>query len=161
MLDRLEELGLVERRDVGGSTLVRLVRESETVRALLALVDLHRTVLRRLGEAAESIRPAPSSLIVFGSFARGEAQADSDLDVLAVQAHEVRWNDDRWTDTLAAWTRVAHLLTGNRIQLIEVDLEELLELLGRDSSIWQSIAAEGILLMGRPLPQLAAQVAAA
>lgn len=161
VLDRLDELGLVERRELGGSTLVQLVRESEAAAAILALVDLHDAILGRLREQAQRLRPAPASLTLFGSFARGDARADSDLDVLAVQARETQWHDDRWVDSLAAWTRFAGRLTGNRVDLLEVDLEELPKLVERPGSVWENIAAEGIVLRGRPLDELAARMGAA
>ena len=40
VLNRLVRLGIVERRDVGASALVRLVRENEAARSVLSLVDL-------------------------------------------------------------------------------------------------------------------------
>src|ERR1700704_2504599 len=93
VVGRLVQLGLVTRRDFGTASLVRLDRRNEAARAVLALAELHQPVVRRLRTEAAKISPAPKSLVVFGSFARGEAQADSDLDVLAVQEHQVHWND--------------------------------------------------------------------
>jgi len=58
VMNRLVHLGLVERRDVGSAGLVRLVRDNEAARAVLALVDLQHRVLARLaGEARRSGQP--------------------------------------------------------------------------------------------------------
>ena len=76
-------------------------------------------------EAARLIKPAPLSLVVFGSFARGEAGPDSDVDVLAVRPDEAADLEDVWTDSLGRWVGVAGRITGNPVRLIEVDLEEL------------------------------------
>ena len=73
VLNRLVRLGIVERRDVGAFALVRLVRENEAARSVLSLVDLRQGVLARLAGEARKIRPAPACLVVFGSFARGDA----------------------------------------------------------------------------------------
>src|ERR1019366_10652231 len=54
VLNRLVRLGLVERRDVGSAGLVRLIRDNEAARAVIALVDLQLGALGRLaGEARE------------------------------------------------------------------------------------------------------------
>ena len=45
--------------------------------------------ISRLSELAESIEPAPASLALFGSFARGTDDAGSDLDVLVVRPDDL------------------------------------------------------------------------
>jgi DNA-binding MarR family transcriptional regulator len=84
VLNRLVGLGLVERREVGAAALVRLIRENEAARSVLELVDLRQGVLDRLKGEAKKIRPAPTCLAVFGSFALGEAHEGSDVDILVV-----------------------------------------------------------------------------
>jgi predicted nucleotidyltransferase len=39
-------------------------------------------VLDRLEKAAADMEPAPVSMVLFGSFVRGEADKESDIDVL-------------------------------------------------------------------------------
>ncbi|MHB8594958.1 MAG: nucleotidyltransferase domain-containing protein, partial [Acidimicrobiales bacterium] len=84
VLNHLVHLGLVERREAGSAALVRLVRDNEAARAVLTLANLQREVLGRLAAEAKKIKPSPMCLVVFGSFVRGEAHEDSDIDVLAV-----------------------------------------------------------------------------
>lgn len=85
VIRKLGEVGMVERRDVPPASLVRLAAENLAAQAVLSLADLRQAALERLGELALDVRPAPASLVAFGSFARGEADAESDLDVLAVR----------------------------------------------------------------------------
>src|SRR5687767_2501363 len=85
----LVELGMVERRDEPPSVLFRLVEEHVASRAVLALAGARQAVLEGLGQAAGALDPPPVSVIVFGSFARGEARAASDIDVIAVRPAEV------------------------------------------------------------------------
>lgn len=61
-----------------------LIRDNEAARAVLTLADLQRGVSARLAGEARKIRPTPTCLVVFGSFARGEAHENSDIDVLVV-----------------------------------------------------------------------------
>ena len=54
---------------------------------------------------------------MFGSFARGEADEASDLDVLLVRAAD--GDDDRWFSSVEEFRTAARRLTGNPVQLLE------------------------------------------
>jgi len=105
-------------------------------------------VLSRLAAEAKKIRPAPACLVVFGSFARGEAHEDSDIDVLAVSPPGAQVGDGRWTATLGQWTDRAARIAGNPVNLLEVTVEELPRLLRRKKEPWRTIVDEGVVLAG-------------
>ena len=147
-VNRLVRLGLVERRDVGSAGLVRLIRDNEAARAVLMLADLQRGVLARLAGEARKIRPSPACLVVFGSFARGEAHENSDIDVLAVPPSEAQVDDGRWTAALGQWTDRAARIAGNPVNLLEVTMDELPKLVRREREPWRTIVEEGVVLIG-------------
>jgi predicted nucleotidyltransferase len=148
VLNRLVHLGLVERRNVGAAGLVRLIRDNEAARAVLTLEDLQRGVLTRLTVEARKIRPAPACLMMFGSFARGEAHENSDIDVLAVPPPEAQGDDGRWTVALGRWTDQAARIAGNPVNLLEATMEELPRLIRREREPWRTIVEEGVVLIG-------------
>ena len=148
VMNRLVHLGLVERRDVGSAGLVRLVRDNEAARAVLALVDLQHRVLARLAGEARKIRPAPACLVVFGSFARADAHENSDIDVLAVPPSEAEADDSPWTAALGRWTDQAARIAGNRVSLLEITRNELPGLIRREREPWRTIVEEGVVLIG-------------
>ncbi len=148
VLNRLVRLGIVERRDVGASALVRLVRENEAARSVLSLVDLRQGVLARLAGEARKIRPAPACLVVFGSFARGDAHENSDIDVLAVPPSEAQVDDGRWTAALGQWSDRAARIAGNPVNLLEATMDELPKLVWREREPWRTIVEEGVVLVG-------------
>jgi predicted nucleotidyltransferase len=148
VLNRLVRLGLVERRDVGSAGLVRLIRDNEAARAVLALADLQRGVLARLAGEARKIRPAPACLVVFGSFARGDANENSDIDVLAVRPLGPKVDDGRWTTALGLWTDRASWIAGNPVNLLDVTMVELSSLVRREREPWRTIVEEGVVLVG-------------
>jgi predicted nucleotidyltransferase len=148
VLNRLVRLGIVERRDVGASALVRLVRENEAARSVLSLVDLRQGVLARLAREARKIRPAPACLVVFGSFARGDAHENSDIDVLAVPPSEAHVDDGRWTAALGQWSDRAARIAGNPVNLLEATMDELPKLVRREREPWRTIVEEGVVLVG-------------
>ena len=148
VLNRLVRLGLVERRDVGAAALVRLVRENEAARSVLSLVDLRQGVLARLAGEARKIRPAPACLVVFGSFARGDAHENSDIDVLAVPPSEAQVDHGRWTAALGQWSDRATRIAGNPVNLLEATMDELPKLVQGEREPWRTIVEEGVVLVG-------------
>ena len=148
VLNRLVRLGIVERRDVGAAALVRLVRENEAARSVLSLVDLRQGVLARLAGEARKIRPAPACLVVFGSFARGDAHENSDIDVLAVPPSEAQVDHGRWTAALGQWSDRATRIAGNPVNLLEATMDELPKLVQGEREPWRTIVEEGVVLVG-------------
>ncbi len=156
VLNRLVRLGLVERRDVGAAALVRLVRENEAARSVLSLVDLRQGVLARLAGEARKIRPAPACLVVFGSFARGDAHENSDIDVLAVPPSEAQVAHGRWTAALGQWSDRATRIAGNPVNLLEATMDELPKLVRGEREPWRTIVEEGVVLVGDIPPEIRA-----
>ena len=156
VLNRLVRLGIVERRDVGASALVRLVRDNEAARSVLSLVGLRQGVLARLAGEARKIRPAPACLVVFGSFARGDAHENSDIDVLAVPSSEAQVDDGRWTAALGQWSDRAARIAGNPVNLLEATMDELPKLVRREREPWRTIVEEGVVLVGDIPPEIRA-----
>lgn len=154
VLPTLVELGIVERRDVPPSALFRFVRENVAARAVSALADARRTVLRELGESAGHIEPHPVSVIVFGSFARGEADRDSDLDVVVIRPATVDEDDDCWRASVDRWLEQARRLTGNPVELLEATDEEVRRLLRSRKPLWLDVRRDGVVVHGLELDDL-------
>jgi predicted nucleotidyltransferase len=155
VIGRLVELGVVERRDVPPASLVSLATENVAAQAVLLIANVRQAVLDRLTVLASGVVPAPASLVVFGSFARGEAGPDSDVDVLAVRPSGQARGVDEWTDSLGRWVDQASRAIGNPVNLIEAAAEEMPILLKRKGpTVWRDAAEEGVVLVGSPLADL-------
>jgi hypothetical protein len=151
VIAELVGLGMVTRRDAGSSALVALERENEAVGAVLGLAQVGERVMERLRDSAHDIEPQPASLIVFGSFARGDARLTSDLDVLAVRPIGLCPDDAAWLDSLGKWESTARRIVGNPAHMLVVSQEEVKGLMRRRSGPWRAIEAEGITLVGSSL----------
>jgi DNA-binding MarR family transcriptional regulator len=154
VLPRLVALGVVERRDVPPASLYRLVHENLMAQAVVDLVEVRERTIDRLRVLAGAIHPAPASLVLFGSLARGEADADSDIDVLMVRRADVDEDDERWNRTLGDWLIEARRATGNPVNHLEVSAAQVPSRLRSRKPMWRDVQRDGVLLYGKPLAQL-------
>lgn len=85
-LRRLESQGVITVTSVGRANVYRLQRDHLlTKEVILPLLKFEETLLSTLGEAImQRLTPRPLSILVFGSVARGEESAQSDIDLLLV-----------------------------------------------------------------------------
>lgn len=155
VLPGLVELGLVERRELPPSSQFRLVRTHVAARAVLALAAAWDTVLAEIGRAAEALVVPPVSVIVFGSFARGEAGRDSDLDVVIVRPAGVGEDDERWGTSIEQWRSGVRALTGNLVKILEVGADEAASRLVSGGQVWGDICRDGRVVHGLSLDELA------
>ncbi len=154
LLPGLVALGVVERREVPPASLFQLVPEHIASQALLALARSTDTVLDEMGRLAGALPHPPVSVIVFGSLARREAEAGSDIDVVMVRPAEV--DDDAWSASLEAWRREVRLLAGNPVEVLEVSADEAATKLAGRSQVWVDIRREGRVLHGFGIDELQA-----
>ncbi|MDQ3677438.1 MAG: helix-turn-helix domain-containing protein [Actinomycetota bacterium] len=155
LLPSLVQLGVLERREAPPSQLFRFVQENVAARAISALTNARRTVLDELGQAAGDLEPPPACVIVFGSFARGEADAESDLDLIVVRPSGTDEDDERWRESVNRLRLRAQRLTGNRVEIVETDATKVRGLLRGRTPLWLDVRREGIVVFGTGLADLA------
>jgi predicted nucleotidyltransferase len=153
VLPALVELGIVERHEVPPSSLFRLVPEHVASKALLALADSRRTFLNELGTLAKTIRPVPTSVIVFGSVARGDSERESDIDLVVVLPVG-RFNEERWSEELEKFRLVAQRTSGNKVEILEVEVVEAQKRLATRRGVWSNIRRDGIVVFGSSFAEL-------
>jgi predicted nucleotidyltransferase len=154
VLPGLVELGLVERREVRPSSLFRLVRENVAAQAVINLARSRDAALGRIGAAADSLPLSPVSIIVFGSFARGEADEQSDVDAIVVRPDDVADDDDAWASAVERWRNEARAITGNRVEVLEVSYAEVRTRLASDTTLWRGVIRDGIAVHGLAVDDL-------
>jgi predicted nucleotidyltransferase len=154
VLPRLVELGVVERREVPPASLFLLVREHVASRALLALARSTDAVLADLGTLASALPRPPVSIIVFGSFARGEAGSDSDIDVVVVRPAGIDEDDEEWATSLEGWRSDVRRLTGNPVEVLELSADEAVPRMEDRGELWADIRRDGLVVHGLDLDDL-------
>jgi predicted nucleotidyltransferase len=155
ILPELASLGILERADVPPSTVYRLVEENVASRAIMLLARSRDRVLAELGEAARSMGVPPVSIVVFGSFARGDAGPESDVDVVMVHQRGAEVTP-LWSEGVESWRHAARRLTGNEVEVMEVDERDIGLRLRSRRPVWLDIRREGIVIFGKTLDELRA-----
>jgi predicted nucleotidyltransferase len=155
VMPRLVELGIVDRHEVPPASQFLLVRDCVVAQPLLALADARSMALRQIGEAVSAISPEPVSVVAFGSFARGEADAHSDIDLAVVRTDDVDDDDEGWAESIDVWRRQVRAITGNDVEIIEATASEATRKLRGRSELWRNIKRDGIVVHGRALDELA------
>ena len=111
-VDDLGRLGIVRREHVGRSRVITL---TDTLAAALlrGVTGLRQDVIRTMQRTATSIEPRSVAITLFGSFARGDDDADSDIDVLVVADDAMP--EGAIDESLASWCGQVSELTGNSV----------------------------------------------
>jgi predicted nucleotidyltransferase len=147
-LDRLRRQGIVTAEPAGRAILYRLNTAHLAAVHVRALAHLRHELLRRLRSEFESWDPRPLAAYLFGSTARRNSTADSDIDICLVRPGEVsdpdlpdwRGQVERLPEAVTAWT-------GNDTRVVEFSEDEVRSTADRDPLL-ASIRAEGIQLVG-------------
>lgn len=149
ILDRLVRQGLVIAEPANQGFLYRLNRDHLLAPAILHTAGLRGRLLDLLGAQARQLTPMPVHASVFGSFARGEADEDSDIDLLLIASTDQELTE--WESAIELIERTVRLWTGNRCACMAFSVERLRELFTLGEPIIDNWAADGVLLMGDPL----------
>lgn len=150
----LVELGLLGRREVPPSSLFWLNRENAAAQVVIELAQLRDAVLDQIRAVAQELPHPPASVIVFGSFARDEADRWSDIDVVIVRPDDVDDDDETWNVGVEQWRRRVRSITGNAVEVIEINLTSAIDKLSSGERLWEEVARDGVMVCGASLNEL-------
>jgi hypothetical protein len=155
-LDRLVGQGIVNREPAGNALMHRLNREHVGAAAVIVLAGMRSELWHRLRTALAEWDPPAVHASVFGSAARGDGTAASDIDVFIVRPHAVSGDDSRWRDQVDTAIRHLHAWSGNPVSTVEQDEQELRELLAAAAPprIIEELRRDGIDVAGVPIRTL-------
>lgn len=154
VLPVLVELGLVDRREVPPSSLFQLNRKNLAASLVVELSRSRDLALEAMGVAAADLSTPPASVIIFGSFARREADRHSDIDAVMVRPDGIDADDDTWTASVEQWREAVRAITGNAVEVVEADRAEAAEKLASKRAMWRDVIRDGVVVHGARLDQL-------
>lgn len=147
-LERLAAQGIVHRHQAGRAYLHTLNRDHVAAPAVVLLADLRSELLRRLRDTFERWDPAAVHASMFGSAARADGDAESDIDLLLVRPAGIDEEDSRWRAQLDALNDAVYAWTGNHAGVIELGEADLEQLRRDPPAIVGDLRADGIDLAG-------------
>jgi len=150
----LVELGIVERREVPPSSLFRLSRQNVAAQVVVELARSRDIALHQMGSAAGELPVPPVSVIIFGSFARREADWHSDIDAVIVRPDGIDADDDTWIAGVEQWREAVRAITGNPVEVIETAQTDAAMKLSSKRSLWRDVARDGVVVHGATLDEL-------
>ncbi len=158
-LDELTDLGILSREETRGSHLYRVNREHDLAAPLEALFAAEARRLSRLRDELRTLLSDAGlldsirSVLLYGSNARGEATAKSDVDLLVVTEGEETVPAVR--DALLAGAPALRERFGWRISPYVLPRERVEARHREGDPLMETIAEEGRVLLGDPLQEVA------
>jgi hypothetical protein len=142
---RLHSEGIIDQQAAGRASLFRLNREHLAAPSIIALADLRAAFLEKLKTELHGWPEPPAFAAIFGSAARGDMRADSDIDLFFLKPHGV--NEGTWAGHIDGLVEQASRWTGNDIRPLIYSVDEI-SAVAMVRPILRSIVAEGIPLIG-------------
>jgi predicted nucleotidyltransferase len=156
-LHRLVGQGVVDADERGGAVLYLLNRDHVAFPAVEALVSVRHELLDRLTSLIAGWAVPPLHAGVFGSYARQDGDADSDIDVLLVRPAKVSEGSAAWAEQVDDLRRRVRRWTGNHCQVFETTKPGVAALVEADAAIVQEWLRDSITLYGPGLPAFVRQ----
>lgn len=147
-LSRLTEHGLVERQEAGRALLYTLNRDHLAMPAVEALTNLRGELLQRLEGRIAGWSPAPVHASIFGSVARGDGDATSDVDLFIIRPAGTADDAETWRAQIDRLVAEVRRWTGNRLSVVEVAEHELPRLRQDAPPILRELRADAVTLVG-------------
>jgi len=117
--DRLVQQGIVSRRQAGQAKLYSLNRSHLAAPYVEGLGSLRAELIQRLRDQVAAWHTAPIAVLLFGSVARGQAGAASDLDLLVLRGKDIDEEGEGWQEQLASLENDATVWTGNEARVVD------------------------------------------
>jgi predicted nucleotidyltransferase len=147
-LNRLAEQGLVDTVQAPPAVLYSLNRDHIAAPIAVQLADLRSELFRRLRTAIGEWQVPPVHASIFGSTARGDGDASSDIDLLVVRPDSVDSENPAWRDQLHQLAVAIERWTGNHAGISEAGEDELLGLASERRPIIDELEQAAITVAG-------------
>ncbi len=154
VLGALADAGIVLRELRPPAKLYRLNRDHVAAAGVIALTGQWETLLQRIRDELADWSAAPVSACLFGSAARGEAGASSDIDILLVRTDDMSASDGAeraWQEQVDRLTEHVRTWSGNACETLELTAAELSEAIARDDRLVRDLVRDAIALAGQDI----------
>jgi len=158
VLDRLVDHGIVTRQGTGRTFLYTLNRDHLLAPAVEQMAGARVELVRRLRDSIGGWDTPVVHASLFGSAARGDGGADSDIDLLVVRPADVDPDDAKWRGQIDDLADLVIRWTGNHAGIVEIPEGELLRLRKGRSPVVNEVREDAIDLAGESTRKLLARL---
>lgn len=144
-LDRLVEQGIVVRQRVGNTHLHSFNNDHLAAEAVRSLARLREVAFELMTDTLRSWHRPPTLAALFGSAAREEEAAASDIDVLLISPADAE--DGVWQQEVSGFVDVIAKATGNDVRVLELTADELWA--PGNEVLLEELQRDAIVLLGR------------
>jgi predicted nucleotidyltransferase len=156
VLHRLVAQGLVIAREAGSASLFVLNREHVAAGIVEGLLRLRAELIERIRREVEGWSSQPVHASVFGSAARADGHAESDIDLLIVRPEDLTEDDPRWREQLHRLAEQVERWSGNHASLHEITPKGLKAALRRGEPVVASLREDSVVVAGPEFADLVA-----
>lgn len=158
VLDRLVEHGLVIRQEAGRTFLYTLNYDHLLAPVVQQLAGIRLELVERLRDAIKGWKIQPVHASLFGSAARGDGDARSDIDLLIVRAADINSDSAEWREQIDGLADSVRHWTGNHAGIIEISEGELPRLRKDRPPVVEQVRKDAIDLAGELTRKLLARL---
>lgn len=154
-LGHFVEHGLVRSQPAGRAYLYSLNDEHLASAGVAKIFGIRAALVERLKQALSHWELPPAHLSLFGSVARADGDATSDVDLLVVRPRLAGDNEAVvWRGQLDTLVHDIELWTGNRAALVELSHDELASMRRDNHRLIREARRDGILVGGESLDKV-------
>lgn len=150
-LARLAGQGLIHAEERAAAVFYVGNRDHLAWPAVELLTGLRRILLDRLRAELRGWRLSPVHASVFGSAARGDGDAGSDIDILVIRPETVGEDEPPWSDQVDRLRDQVHAWSGNNCQVFQLDLSRLAQHVQARDRLVEDWLRDGIAVAGPDL----------
>lgn len=152
-LDRLTAHGIITRAEVPPAFVYELNREHLAASAVEILAGIRVEFVSRLRMLISAWTMSPVHASIFGSFARGDGDTESDIDVLLViPGSSDEESHSHWDDQIEELRIAIHRWTGNHASIVYMWEAEMPA--RRGMALLNDVSRDGILITGAKISVL-------
>lgn len=147
VLAELAHAGVVLVHEAPPAKLYRLNRDHVAAPGIEALASLRHTLLSRMRAQLTTWQVSPVAAWLFGSVARGDATATSDIDLLLIHPPS-SGDDDTWDGQVDCLRELVRSWSGNQLEVLSLGVDELHQLRDRRERLIDELLSDAVLLAG-------------
>jgi predicted nucleotidyltransferase len=152
VLRSLASEGIVDSKESPSAIFYQLNREHLAADSIVELASLRERLINAIETSVASWPVSSYGAWIFGSFARGTAGPQSDIDILVVRPDGTAFNDEQWRTQLRDTMRKITRWSGNDCRITEFSREEFAQLFENDDRLARDLRSDALSLTSRRLP---------